>query len=1075
MKITVNRAKIVLPRRRSDLLSRQRLLDLLVDLLDYRLTLISAPAGYGKTSLLVDFAHQAEYPICWYALEAVDQDLQRFLAHFISAIQQRFPDFGGTSLAIVKSIWQSGLDIDQLVTSIVNEIYEDISEHFALVLDDYHLVDSSAEINRFLSRFVQAVDENFHLMIASRTMVDLPDLPLLVGRSQVKGLNFEDLAFQAEEIQALLHRNYHQLLSKEEADELVRQTEGWITALLLSAETMWRGMADQVRLASVAGVGLYDYLAQQVFDQQLPHIQDFLLRSSLFDEFDAELCEAVLGQAPEGQSWEEVIIMVLQNNLFVQPVENGGTWLRYHHLFRDFLQGLLKQGRPEGERKILLRLIEVYGERQEWEKAYAICQRLADEDVTIGFIEKAGVPLIANGRYSTLAKWIDALPAQVLNSHPVLLAQRGGVAMWQGEIERGRSLLNEVEQHLPEGSLHLARALTWRAFAHCKQGKYRKALRDANRALGISRKGGDQQITHAEALEVKGECLYCLGHLEEAIDHAQNALEIFTAQDDHDNMAYVNMFLGVIMMYRGKYRRANRYYLKALEINRLTNNLVRQSQILINLGFSIHNLGDLPLAQAYFQESLNIARRTGHGPFEALALANLGEIYADLNLFNTAIEMYRQARKIAQRAEQRHLILELGILESEQARANHEIEHAQRILFSVEAIANETEAVDLSGLWALEVGCLSLAKEEVSTAVVHLEKAVRDFETTGFHPKAAQAHLYLAFVHHVAEEHEEAAHHLQAASQNASKMDSLYWLIPAGRETKGMLKKATASPEVGEFATRLIDTIEQYDHDLPRLRRLIRQQSEQVDLSQPELTIQALGAARVRTYAEEVNRPEWSNQKAVRELFYLLLAHPKGLTKEAIGDTLWPNSAPQQHYKQLNNTVYRLRRALGKEVVVFDSQSGCYRFNWQMDYHYDVEEFQAAVKRARRAKRTAQKIAAYQQAIELYGGAYLPEVGGTWAVPMREFLRRTYTKTVLQVAELYFKEQEYEKALEYCQQLLNDDQYQEAAHRLAMRAYAAQGDRVEIARQYEFCRQSLQQLDTAPSAETERLYAQLMR
>jgi len=473
-------------------------------------------------------------------------------------------------------------------------------------------------------------------------MVDLPDLPLLVGLSQVKGLNFEDLAFQAEEIQALLHRNYHQLLSKEEADELVRQTEGWITALLLSAETMWRGMADQVRLASVAGVGLYDYLAQQVFDQQLPHIQDFLLRSSLFDEFDAELCEAVLGQAPEGQSWEEVIIMVLQNNLFVQPVENGGTWLRYHHLFRDFLQGLLKQGRPEGERKILLRLIEVYGERQEWEKAYAICQRLADEDVTIGFIEKAGVPLIANGRYSTLAKWIDALPAQVLNSHPVLLAQRGGVAMWQGEIERGRSLLNEVEQHLPEGSLHLARALTWRAFAHCKQGKYRKALRDANRALGISRKGGDQQITHAEALEVKGECLYCLGHLEEAIDHAQNALEIFTAQDDHDNMAYVNMFLGVIMMYRGKYRRANRYYLKALEINRLTNNLVRQSQILINLGFSIHNLGDLPLAQAYFQESLNIARRTGHGPFEALALANLGEIYADLNLFNTAIEIPRK-------------------------------------------------------------------------------------------------------------------------------------------------------------------------------------------------------------------------------------------------------------------------------------------------------------------------------------------------------------------------------------------------------------------------------------------------
>ncbi len=1075
MKITVNRAKVVLPRRRSDLLSRQRLLDLLVDLLNYRLTLISAPAGYGKTSLLVDFAHQAEYPICWYALEAVDQDLQRFLTHFISAIQQRFPAFGGTSLAIVKSIWQSGLDIDQLVTSIVNEIYEHISEHFALVLDDYHLVDSSAEINHFVSRFVQAVDENCHLMIASRTMVDLPDLPLLVGRSQVKGLNFDDLAFQAEEIQALLQRNYHQLLSKEEADALVRQTEGWITALLLSAETMWRGMADQVRLASVAGVGLYDYLAQQVFDQQAPQIQDFLLRSSLFDEFNAELCAAVLGQAPESQSWEETITTVLQNNLFVQPVENGGTWLRYHHLFRNFLQGILKQERPEGEQEILLRLIEAYGQRQEWEKAYAICQRLADEAVTIGFIEKAGVPLIANGRYSILAKWIDALPAQVLNSHPVLLAQQGRVAMWQGEIERGRSLLNEAELHLPEGSPHLSRALTWRAFAHCKQGKYQQALRDANRALEISRKVGDQQIPHAEALEVKGECLYFVGRRDEAIQHIEQALKIFTALADHENMAYANMALGYMIMNSGQYKRANRYYLKALEINRLTNNLVRQSEILLNLGAAFHYLGDLRLAQANYCESLNIARQIGHRPFEALALANLGEIYADLHLFNAAIEMYQQARIIAQRAEQRHFILELAIWESERARANHRIEHAQRILSSVEAIARETEAVHKSGLWALEKGCLSLAKEEIPTAVVHLEKAVRDLETTGFHLKATQAHLYLAFIHHIAEEHENAAHHLHAASQNASKLDSLFSLIPAGCEVKGMLKEVTASPVVGKFATRLIDTIEQFDRDLPGLRRLIRQQSEQVDLSQPELTIQALGAARVHTYAEEVTRPEWSNQKAVRELFYLLLAHPKGLNKEAIGDTLWPNSIPEQHYKQLNNTVYRLRRALGKEVVVFDTQSNCYQFNWQMDYHYDVEEFQAAVKRARRAKRTARKIAAYQQAIALYGGAYLPEVGGTWAVPMREFLRRTYTETVLQVAELYFKEREYKKALGYCQQLLNDDQYQEAAHRLAMRAYAARGDRVEIARQYEFCRQSLQQLDTAPSAETERLYAQLMR
>ncbi|MBU0510672.1 MAG: hypothetical protein KJ638_03090 [Chloroflexi bacterium] len=226
MTSTVTRTKIIVPRRRTDLLSRKRLTDLLDDLLDYKLLVIAAPAGYGKTSLLVDWVHQNDLPVCWYALDPLDQDFQRFVNHFIASIAQVFPTFGKQSQAVLQSTTRSELDLNRIMTSIVNDAYEHIKEHFAIVLDDFHAVDSSDEINDFVNRFVEEIDENCHLLIASRTLLSLPNLPLMVGRSMVKGLSYDELAFQADEIQALLKQNYRQTISAEVAAEIERETEG---------------------------------------------------------------------------------------------------------------------------------------------------------------------------------------------------------------------------------------------------------------------------------------------------------------------------------------------------------------------------------------------------------------------------------------------------------------------------------------------------------------------------------------------------------------------------------------------------------------------------------------------------------------------------------------------------------------------------------------------------------------------------------------------------------------------------------------------------------------------------------
>ncbi len=204
----ITRTKYILPRRRTDLLSRVRLLNTLQDLFDEKLIILAAPAGSGKTSLLVDFAYHTEMPVCWYALDSLDREFTRFVEYLIACISYRFPSFGKNSTLALHNLSPTNPDLDQLVTTIVNEAFECIQEHFLIILDDYHFVNDQDEINTFIGRFLQEVDENCHLVISSRTLLTLPDLPLMVARSQVGGLGFEDLAFSPAEIQRLIEQNY---------------------------------------------------------------------------------------------------------------------------------------------------------------------------------------------------------------------------------------------------------------------------------------------------------------------------------------------------------------------------------------------------------------------------------------------------------------------------------------------------------------------------------------------------------------------------------------------------------------------------------------------------------------------------------------------------------------------------------------------------------------------------------------------------------------------------------------------------------------------------------------------------
>jgi LuxR family maltose regulon positive regulatory protein len=260
---------------------------------------------------------------------------------------------------------------------------------------------------------------------------------------------------------------------------------------------------------------------------------------------------------------------------------------------------------------------------------------------------------------------------------------------------------------------------------------------------------------------------------------------------------------------------------------------------------------------------------------------------------------------------------------------------------------------------------------------------------------------------------------------------------------------------------------------LASLRRRLRRRETYISLSTAKLTIQALGEALVVVGDRFITGTDWQSQGA-RDLFFFLLAQPHGLTKEAIGATFWPDYSPGRLKLHFKNTVYRLRRAVGLEAVLFDQDS--YSFNRELDYEYDAETFLANLTQAQTATDEAARAAAYTAAVRLYKGPYLPEVEGTWVLPERERLSRAYLGALLKLAELRLAARDFKIALEYSQRALTEDPCLEEAHRLAMRVYAAMGNRAEVIRQFERCQETLRnEIDASPSGQTKSLYAQLSR
>lgn len=1080
----IARTKIVPPRRRPDLLSRQRLVDLFSDLLGHSLILLVAPAGYGKTCALIDFVHSKSIPVCWLALDLLDRDSYRFFASLIASIAQRFPDFGPPAQAALQSLVAGQSQLEQFVITLANALYDQADEDYLIIVDDYHLAADNDEINTFFSQFVQQMDERCHILLAARRLLALPDMPLLVARGYVSGLDFEDLAFSEEELQQLVLQNYGQSLSTGEAAELVKVTEGWITGLLLSAHSRLRNVPERVRRLRAAGVDLYDYLAQQVLDQQPCELREFLLRSSVLEEFNSDLCAEILEPAwlPDGVSWQRLIDEVLERNLFTVAVGDQGGWVRYHHLFQEFLHKQLVKEYPNDETVILQRLAAVYIERNEWERAYHCYQRLGDLQATVVLIEQAGLSLINGGRVLLLADWLDGIPGDLLQSRPLLLSLKGDVLGRKGEVQQALALLNQAEAALRAArkQIPLARTLVRRAIVYRLLGDYPNSLADGDQALALL--GVDDQsprehlAVKALALLAKGMSLYSIGELSDSIASLQEAMEINQMLEDTTGVATASMELAVTYTNGGYHAQALELYQFCLETQRRLASVSGQAIVLNNLAVLYHLQGDYVQALRCLEEAQEFARRSGYTRLVGFTLAGIGDLFADLELWKLAQKIFRQAWTTAHRVNERYLIVYLELALARMTGATGAWHEAFEHLSAASQLVLDRRSNYEWALYQLAMGRYYLAQQKADEAIAPLQDAQARFAQGGQPTEEALTHFLLAVAWQIVGESASVVQHLTRGLTIAFALESRHPLVVGLRNLSELIRQTQLEGVVREQAQHLATEIEAFERQIPTLSRQLRQSASPALTpllleAPPRLIIHALGRAEVIMDGKPVTTREWQTQVS-RDILFCVLAHPNGLSKEEVGALFWPDATPNELKTRFKNALYRLRTALLPDVILFDDE--IYRFNRVIDYEYDVEQFLNKAAEGDAATTPTLRIAAYESAIEHYRGPYLPDVEGAWVWTEREYLRRVFTETILTLAQLQFDTGDYRAALQSCQRALADDPCLEEAHRLAMRIYAAMGNRAAVARQYALCQQALRdEIDVPPSPQTEELYALL--
>jgi ATP/maltotriose-dependent transcriptional regulator MalT/DNA-binding SARP family transcriptional activator len=945
-------------------LHRERLVDLLHSHLPRRLIAIVAPPGYGKSTLLADFAAHTDLPVCWVRLSEADADAMRLATVLAASLRRRFrrlrgrPDFA--SLA--------GSAPQALARALVELIEELVPEPFVVAFDDIHLVNASREAMSFLDAFVEEQPAHLTLMITGRQLPEL-SLARLVASGEMAGIGVRDLALTREELAELARIRLGAELSEEHLSGLLDETQGWISGVLLSATLMGSNTGP---LAQRSRPMVYEYLAAVVLGQQPDDLVRFMLESAVLPVMTAESCDAVL----QRHDSQRHLTRLQREGLFVVATEQTPRTYEYQHQLRQYLLETLQGKDPRRLQALRFRAARHLAGHGSPEEAVALYLQAGAFSKAAALAERCAPQMFEGGHVQTLEAWARRLEASG-QAIPGVFLYLATAYTDQGNLEAADQALTtsfSMLAHEKPNPILLARAWTVKGLIALHRNLPEEVLEAVTQAEGLLPPHG-QPVRKATCLRLRARAIFAAGgDLAAAESLAAEAVRILEQAQDPYTLANVLSDLALIQSAAGKSIEAHGTRMRTHAMHLNLRSPLPLTISFNNLAVSAHSEGHYAQALELFAEALKHAHRAASLRYEATILLGQGDLFSDLDLPIQAGSLYEQGLRIATRLQNKAL-LSYGYTQ-----ISHLHRRCRTGALPFEWI-DRAIALDGAGAHPPSVE-IQLAALSISASPPSARRRLQDLLAQPAHRlHARHKALLLYFL-------------AKAARADGDSEQAVYWFAQALEWSGGHGAEQILAGELmydGETRDFLLRHFPEHPilgavlQRIDLMRSVARRQvGTGMQTEAAGLRLISLGASDIIHKDERV-----SDLEPLPRQIVFFLADRKQVERDVLLETFWPGIPVGRQVSSLYTAVHSIRRALGKDIIRIEGS--LYSLRSVGAIFYDAGGFEHAASVATgMAPGDPRRFFALTDAVNAYAGPFLPEFASDWVLENRRVLESRF-------------------------------------------------------------------------------------
>jgi len=1024
--------KVELPQRRQAILRRERLITALTDGASRRIAVVTAPPGYGKTTLLVDFAQSVDGPVCWYALDERDVDPTTFLRYFLAAGRVQFPDFGPE----LAEALASGEDLPATrMTDLLVAASASPGKGFVFILDDFHSLDRAPDdFRKAIDGWLYRLPPEVHVVLAGRSRPQVSVLPMMEVRQEVRTITAEDFAFSSDEVELLYKEILHKAVSHEDSQRLADLTEGWAGALVLMADRPPSGSGDAALETLRGSDTLFQYIALEQFDPLPADIREFLLGSAVLRSLDPPVVNELLDRTDA----EENLNFLARLNLVISS-DDPGQPRRYHRLFRAFLVSSFRASDQARFRELNEKAARISDENHRWDEAVYHYIQEAAWDSIISITDRVGFRMFEEGNWSTLGDWMDAVPEEALAARPRLMIWKAKVLHYLNRVDGALSILTRAVNASESSKdwITLAQALAVRGMSLRVKGDYDESLTSLTRARDLLVKNDAPLTEITEARKERGITLYRSGNLDESIEELTAVVEIFESQGDQYNLGHSLVELAAALGFAGKLPATINYLERARVLWTKLGHPYFLVQVLNNLGMTYYLQGDLVKAEEIFLLGLAKARESNNQRELLYLTACLADLKKDLGEHTVASDMYQTILDDSWAVDDAYFRVYIMNAMADNYRLMGDINRAEAAVQMATAEAGKTGGAIELGISLLTEALIKRQQEELKAAVDRLGRAIVFLKEKGARRELATAYFTLAGIYFSLKKKTLALEMLESCATLVKELGYDHFLVVEAGRNPLLVQYASANKIADGFYARMlklskspaaaVSTTDDDENDTPASADQTR-----------TIYAYALGHLRVEIDGREISDLEWRSEKS-KEIFFFFLANHGPLRKEEIVAALWPDMPEDKTTSAFHSNMYRLRKALYQDVIAKDS--GRYILDPQARFVYDVDDYTQTVQQVNRApKRSPEALALMEKAVALYGGPFANDFYSEWVQSLRPQLEEQHMSLLGSLAAAYNEAGEYKKSADICQRIIEVDEFNEAAWYRLMSNYIQSGN-----------------------------------